>query len=107
MALGPVAIAALSAAAVVLVLLLAFPRVRSRVLHNVFELLQAIFWVLASLAFSLFSIAVVVGITWLIREIFPFLPNWSIIFALPLSLAIYVVTVGWIAWRIIRRRLRI
>lgn len=82
-------------------------RVMSKILHNLFELAQAILWVIGSLIFSLFSIGVVVGITWVFKLAFPFLPNWTIIIALPLALAIYVGTVGWIAWKIIRRKLRI
>ena len=64
-------------------------------------------WVVAALAFSAFSIAAVIGIAWLIREVLPFIPDaLNGVFFL-LAFVIYIIAVAWIGWQILKRRAQI
>ncbi|MEE9285578.1 MAG: hypothetical protein V3V35_07610 [Dehalococcoidia bacterium] len=75
-------------------------------LRGLWEFLVSLGWVAASLAFSAFSIAAVIGIAFLIRTAFPFLPDAAGAFAFVFSFVIYVVVAGWVAWQIMAWRMR-
>jgi hypothetical protein len=64
-------------------------------------------WVAGSLLFSAFSIAVVIGFAWLVRLAFPWAPAFTVVFALLGGFVLYLFAVGWIAWKILKRRLNI
>lgn len=71
------------------------------------SLLSTVGWVVGALAFSAFSIAAVIAIAWLLQLAFPFLPDFVVVFAFLIAFAIYVLIVGWIGWRILKRRMKL
>ncbi len=73
-------------------------------LRGLWEFLVSLVWVGAALTFSAISIAAVIGIAFLIRLAFPFLPDVAVGFGFLLALAIYILIVGWIAWTIFQRK---
>ena len=73
-------------------------------LRGLWEFLVSLVWVGGALTFSSISIAAVIGIAFLIRLAFPFLPDVAVGFGFLLALAIYILVVGWIAWTIFQRR---
>ncbi len=77
-----------------------------RVLRGFWGFLVGLGWVAASLAFSAFSIAAVVGLAMMFKYAFPFLPVASAGLFLLLSLVIYVAVVMWIVWFVLKRKLR-
>ena len=69
--------------------------------------LVSIAWVVGALAFSAFSIAAVIGIAWLFREVLPFIPDaLSGLFFL-LAFILYVLIVAWVGWQYLKRRAQI
>jgi hypothetical protein len=76
-------------------------------LNKIIGLFVALGWVGGSLLFSAFSIAVIIGMAFALRYMFPFLPNIAGALGLLLAFVIYLALVGWIGWKLLMRRLRV
>jgi hypothetical protein len=74
-----------------------------KVAKRVRELLVSLGWVGGSLLFSFASIGIIIGIAWLIKIAFPFLPNSGGALGLFLAFVIYLIFAGWVAWRLLMR----
>ncbi len=76
-------------------------------LNKVIGFFVALGWVGGSLLFSAFSVAVIIGIAFALRYMFPFLPNIAGALGLLLGFVIYLVVIGWIGWKLLMRRIRV
>ena len=78
-----------------------------RLAYTLFELAKTLGWFAATMGFAAASLGMIIGFAWLFQLAFPFLPDFTIIIALLLGFALYLVVVGWIGWQIFKRRMRI
>ena len=67
-------------------------------LRGIWNFLVSVGWVAASLTFSAVSIAAVIGLAFLMRLAFPFLPDATVGLAFLLAFFIYALIVAAIGW---------
>lgn len=69
------------------------------------DLFKTVAWLAATLTFTAVSLGFIIGFAWLFQLAFPSLPDITVVFALLLGFALYLLVIAWVGWKLLKRHI--